>query len=206
MTSTYAFRVLLIGGFALTLVTAISPATLASDGTGSQSSGKFIDGATHALAQSRLSKDGGSSNAIVAAITAYQAARDKAVTAFQTASRSAQDAYQAAISPVALARKTALESANTSMLIALENATTDNAKANAKAALQAAIKAANDSLLKTNESARSAFKAAIKSAEQSLKSSLESANATLHQAVFAARTPHPAISTSPSFRPSQAAK
>ena len=196
MTSTYAFRVLVIGGFALTLVTATSPAVLASNGTGSQGSQG---------SQSRLSKDGGSSNAVVVAITAYEAARDRAIIVFQTVSLGAREEYQMAISPAALLRKTALESANIALLIALASATTDNGKATADDTFKAAVRAANDALKMTNESARMIFKASIKSAEQTLKVSLEAADSSLRQAISAARTSHPTRTTSPSFGPSPSA-
>ena len=208
MTSTYAFRVLVIGGFALTLVTATSPAVLASDGAGSQGSqgsGKFIDARTQVLAQSRLNKDGGSSNAVVIAITAYEAARNTAIVVFQTVSVSAREAYQMAISPAALLRKSALESANAALLITLASATTEDGKATADHIFKTAVRAANDALKMTNESARMIFKASIKSAEQTLKVSLEAADSSLRQAISAARTSHPTRTTSPGFRPSPSA-
>lgn len=188
MTSTYAFRVFSFGVSVLTLVTTTSSFASASV---SQVGGKSHDTRTAELTRNRITNDAGVGGALVAAITAYEAARDKAVTAFQTVSRSTQDAYQAAIGPAALARKTALESANTSLRIALDGAASENGKAIAKAEFKAAVRAANDSLIQTNESARTSFKGAIKSAEQTLKSSLETANALLRQAVSAARTVHP---------------
>ena len=211
MTSTYAFRVLIIAGFALTLVTATSPVVVASDGTGSQGShstpdsGKFLDARTQVLAQSRLSKDGGPSNAVVVAITAYETARNRAIVVFQTVSLSAREAYQMAISPAALLRKTSLESANTALLISLTSTTTDNGKATADDTFKTAVRAANDALKMTNESARMIFKASIKSAEQALKVSLEAADSSLRQAISAARTSHPTRTSSPGFRPSPSA-
>ena len=79
------------------------------------------------LAHSRLGKEGGSSNAVVVAITA-------------------REAYQVAISPAALARKSSLEAATTALHIALESATTDNGKVTADDAFKTAVRAANEGL------------------------------------------------------------
>ena len=199
MTSAYAYRVVVVGGLALTLVTATSSVVLASDGAGSHGrlgNGKSLEARTPLLNQSRLSKDGRASNAVVIAIAAYEAARDKAIIAFQTLSLSAREAYQGAISPAALSRKSSLEAATSALHIALESAITDNGKATADDAFKSAVRAANQALNASNVTARINFRALIKSAEQTLKASLEAANAALRQSVSEARNSHP-MRTSP---------
>ena len=208
MTSAYAYRVVVVGGLALTLVTATSSVVLASDGAGSQGklgNAKALEARKPLLNQSRLSKDSGASNAVVVAITAYEAARDRAIIAFQTTSLSAREAYQVAISPATLSRTSSVEAATSALRIALESATTDNGKATADDAFKTAVRAANHALNTTNVTARISFRALIKSAEQTLKASLEAANAALRQSVSEARNSHPTRTSPRVFTPSRSA-